>query len=941
MPLYLDYPNWMDTSPDGIRSLRGDHSVASFAHQLGVTPLTIYRWELPEHADESRRPRRASRERLRAWLAGQAEPEQAPPPPSLLAALDDDLGHARWERCRERAMEAITRGVDPALPQLGFAAAALLGRGDTRGAMAALAPMMRDILEERTHPAVTARVCALAALLHASPDGRTFNPSRVREAAAKTTRAAEAIDAPDCVALAAVAELQAAWFGADASLFDWTWSRRRDALDGARSPAVAALATEMQAVKSYIDGRPGDAARRFAQTVDAAHELGFALLEVRAQCMRSRIDLEGAAAPARVLAQTRRVRQIRASARLEPGYIDQQIAAVEAEALLRSGHAGEASVVCREADAAADTIRWLPIETLLCRTRMTFDTEGYEGVQRLLAWFEARADWLSGAEPALHFLRGLEASFRGDIPTTMTEMRAAAERCDRTQPWLERMSRILILAYTTHYRPEEGEAAIRSMEFCLEHAPSAWARGLATYLKGVMATQLGDYALASEQLQTGLATLEMAGDVYESARCRRALAVAAWIRRSPDAAALMKASDQELTRLGIVPAPAQQPENIKRLDRTLTGSVDRPPLPLIVPVQRLAVRGLSAEQIRRELLTMARELADATVSLSEQGEPEVLLARLGADTAPEAFSLMLTDGVGRRYRLGVAGSPDEETRSLLRALTAVGGMALERATLYESTPAAEPAEAPDAPEGFIAAAPASRALLADLRRLGRSNATVLITGESGSGKEVAASALHRLSSRSDGPFVAFNCAAVPRDLFDAQLFGYLKGAFTGARDSRPGMIRAADGGTLFLDEIGELPLEVQAKLLRFLENREIQPLGADRPLKVNVRVVAATHRDLRAMAARREFREDLLYRLRVIPLDVPPLRERREDVLPLARHFLTQLTGGAVRLTPDAVKALTAHRWPGNVRELRNVLERSTAFVPEGTLTAAALRFDR
>jgi len=930
----------MDTSPDGIRVLRGDLSVAEFAHQVGVTPLTIYRWELSEDAPESRRPRRGSRERLRALMERALATTSAPAPaPALVEALDTDLSLGRWEQARERAIAAMTAGAEPALPQIAFAAGALLGRGDGRAALAALTPTLREVREGRAHPQVTARACALVALVRAAPDGRTYDPSRVREAAAQAVE--HAIDAPDYAALAAVAELQAAWFGADASVFEWTFSRRSAVLDGARSPTIAALVLEMRAARAYLEGRPGDAARRYSLVIEQARELGFGLLEARALCMRALLDLAGATPPARVLALTRRARQARTAARLEPGHVDQLIAAVEAEALMRRGLAGEASAVCREADAVGEEIRWLPVETLLCRTRMTFDVDGYEGVKRLLEWFEARSDWQPAPEAPLCFLRALDASFRSEVDEALAEMRAAADRCDRTRPWLERMARVLVLAYTVYARPEQAEAAESSMERYMERSPSAWSRGIAGYLKGMLATQLGDYALASEQLQTGIATLEMAGDVYETARCRRALAISAWIRGAPNAAALLEETDQEFERLGIVASPGQRPENVQRLGRPAAGSVDRPPLPLIVPVQRLAVRGLSTAQLRRELLTMAHDLADATVSLVERGPPEVLLAKLGEDTAPEVFSLEFADGMGRRYRLGVAGSPDGETRSLLRALTAVGGMALERAALYESPPEEERRQDTAAPEGFIAASPAARALLDDLRQLGRSQATVLLTGESGSGKEVAASALHALSSRSSGPFIAFNCASVPRNLFDAQLFGYRKGAFTGARDSRPGMIRAADGGTLFLDEVGELPLEVQAKLLRFLENREVQPLGADRPLKVDVRVVAATHRDLRAMVSAREFREDLLYRLRVIPLHLPPLRERREDILPLARHFLTQLTGGAVRLAPDAIAALSAHHWPGNVRELRNVLERTTAFVPAGVLTAAALRFDR
>ncbi|MFP2933893.1 sigma 54-interacting transcriptional regulator, partial [Pyxidicoccus sp. 3LG] len=222
-------------------------------------------------------------------------------------------------------------------------------------------------------------------------------------------------------------------------------------------------------------------------------------------------------------------------------------------------------------------------------------------------------------------------------------------------------------------------------------------------------------------------------------------------------------------------------------------------------------------------------------------------------------------------------------------------------------------------------------LRAELASLSSSRATVIVTGESGSGKELVARALHTLSTRAQRPYVAFNCAAVPRELFEGQLFGYRRGAYTGATTDHPGVIRAAHGGTLFLDEIGELPLEVQPKLLRFLENGEVFPLGEVRPVEVDVRVVAATHRDLAQLVREGRFREDLYYRLQVVPVRVPPLRERREDVVALARHFVRQLTPEGQeppQLGADALAALVAHPWPGNVRELRNVLERSMAYGP-------------
>jgi len=354
------------------------------------------------------------------------------------------------------------------------------------------------------------------------------------------------------------------------------------------------------------------------------------------------------------------------------------------------------------------------------------------------------------------------------------------------------------------------------------------------------------------------------------------------------------------------------------------------------------MRGMSPALIRRELVAVAAELTlgnGAAVCLEEldsAGRTTPLL-RIGPEAVTVTEWVELGDGAGRRLRLG-AGGPGigGETRDRLKALAVVAELALELAALRSvaGTPAiGEPPEAGDVPDlpGFIGASAAMRQLKADLVRLSRSRSTVIITGESGSGKEVIARAIHDLSTRARKPYIAFNCAAVPRDLFEGQLFGYRKGAFTGAAKDHAGVLRGADGGTVLLDEIGELPLDVQPKLLRFLENGEILPLGERKPVKVDVRVIAATFRDLDQLVRERQFREDLFYRLQVVPLHVPPLRERPEDVIALARHFVRNLTPAGHEppvLAPDALTALSAHRWPGNVRELRNVIERSLAFEP-------------
>jgi DNA-binding NtrC family response regulator len=215
------------------------------------------------------------------------------------------------------------------------------------------------------------------------------------------------------------------------------------------------------------------------------------------------------------------------------------------------------------------------------------------------------------------------------------------------------------------------------------------------------------------------------------------------------------------------------------------------------------------------------------------------------------------------------------------------------------------------------------------RMVAMRDTTVLVTGESGTGKDLVAQEIHLVSPRRKQPFVVVNCSAIPESLLEAELFGYTKGSFTGALQSRIGRIHAAHGGTLFLDEIGDMPLSLQSKILRFLEQGEVQRLGANDNLKVDVRVVAATNSDLKKMIVEQRFREDLYYRLAVFPIHLPPLRERMEDLEELAFAFAAKFQPGAL-LSREALQVLAQHSWPGNVRELRNAIERATILMGTG-----------
>jgi two-component system, NtrC family, response regulator AtoC len=239
-------------------------------------------------------------------------------------------------------------------------------------------------------------------------------------------------------------------------------------------------------------------------------------------------------------------------------------------------------------------------------------------------------------------------------------------------------------------------------------------------------------------------------------------------------------------------------------------------------------------------------------------------------------------------------------------------------------------------EGMVAASPTMKAVLATAQKVAAFRSSVLITGESGTGKEVLARAIHHLSPWREGPFVAINCGAIPATLLESELFGHARGAFTDAVAEKKGLFEEAQAGTLFLDEIGELPLELQVKLLRVIQEGEVRRVGENRTIRVDVRLLAATARDLAADVRAGLFREDLYYRLHVVPIHIPPLRERREDIPPLAEELLARISlrlgGGKRGLAPEALRLLVRYPWPGNVRELENILERAAILAASRTL---------
>jgi DNA-binding NtrC family response regulator len=334
---------------------------------------------------------------------------------------------------------------------------------------------------------------------------------------------------------------------------------------------------------------------------------------------------------------------------------------------------------------------------------------------------------------------------------------------------------------------------------------------------------------------------------------------------------------------------------------------------------------------RKPGIDVLRELAGAADS------PQIIVMTGVQDvaTAVEAMKLGAYDYLSKPTRI-------EELDVLVRKAAEKGQLVRDNVAMRARTPGAEPFG------GIVTSSARMQDVLRIVDRVAPTDSTVLILGESGTGKELIARAIHERSTRAERPFVPLHCGALPREVFESELFGHEKGAFTGAISTKPGLVELADGGTLFLDEIGEMEPDIQVKLLRALETGTFYRVGGTRPRRVDVRVVAATNRDLAEAMRTGEFRQDLYYRINTITVSLPPLRERPDDIAPLARHFVeTNVTYGKKRLGERALAALEGYAWPGNVRELLHAIERAVILAksdeiepddlpPEVTGTAAA-----
>ncbi|MBA3513891.1 MAG: sigma 54-interacting transcriptional regulator [Pyrinomonadaceae bacterium] len=531
-----------------------------------------------------------------------------------------------------------------------------------------------------------------------------------------------------------------------------------------------------------------------------------------------------------------------------------------------------------------------------------------------------------------------------------------------------------LLLAEAHLRNHQFDESAKELHLVTEEVTDSPAdlgfTGEAQRLAGLLALERSDATAAAQHFGSSVSVFDMLGDRYRAARAYYELGRAYAVTQPNRALEQLTRACNTFRELGARVDLARAQEAIDHLDQTaLTPDVEQSALAQLLTL-RLAEAVASRELLMRELAAIMRQETSAQrVLITEQGEhhhPRVVIAHgcTPADSAriAEELDQLDTDADRERYAKkhdaaitflkssnappailyisprSRAGLPGGMSMELLLRVVALG---MDVCALRAGHQKGTGSQQPDAlagtslMPGFIHSSPAMTRLVEEVHKIRSSDVTVLVTGESGTGKELVARAIHAISSRRSKVFVPFNCTAVPKELSEGYLFGYRRGSFTGAVTDSQGVIRTAAGGTLFLDEIGDLPLDLQPKLLRFLQEGEIQALGEQRPAKVDVRIIAATNTDLEEMVAQGRFREDLYYRLNVIRLRVPPLRERRSEIPTIVNYYINHYSSKFVRkdiqITPQAVDLLMVGDWPGNVRQLCNEIQRIVARAEDGT----------
>ena len=873
--------------PDDIRRLRGARSRPRFAALVGVSPNTVYRWELPEGSPHHLRPSPVALDALhRLRVAAEV---QLPPPTGSALDPGPELADA-WsalQAARYADAEVLLRRAAPGpLSRALLARCLLLGAGAADRALRELQPLAAPAAREALPLAERANVALWLGMSLGWRDGGSHDRAR------------------------SLALLHAA--RSDFSRLD----------DGAgrfwAEFAIGLLHFNL------IELEPARRHLAACLTVHAAGETGVV------EAWRH----EAAGHLARLEGDFRRSalehgKALHTAGRLGDRYARARALAYICERRIEGGDPVRDAIAAGE-DAVrlfaqlGDPLDHAHLTLLRGLGECWLGTGQFAEIRALLGDATARLE-AEGASPyTVREILGRSALRRGDLPEARAHVRAI-------RGYAGSLQRHFGLALA-----DQLEAEILAADGAPGAAAEAWGRARASAdligsigLGGDAEIGRAEALLAAGDAEGARAALAAAertlGDVrapYLHARLDRARARVLHAEgRLAAARAQLALARDGLERCG-------DPFEARRCEELLASwpAAAEPigaGIPATVAERIAAAAGGGTAQVLAELAaSLADALPGAGVGVFDLAGAS--LAQAGAvAVAPPHAGVRFGDRLGRRYQLGLAGASPPVW---LRPLLAVAELALEAAQLRDDASVdPRPVGRDDPFAGIVAGSMAMREVLERIRRLRKSGVSVLIVGESGVGKELVARAIHEASGRA-GKLVAVNCAAIPPAIFEAQLFGHLKGTFTGADRDAPGFVRAAEGGTLFLDEIGELPLALQPKLLRFLQEGEILPVGASAPVRVDVRVVSATNRDLEELVRQGRFREDLYYRLHVVPIHVPPLRERLEEIPLLASHVLRQLCGPrAPRIAEDALAALANHTWPGNVRQLRNELERIVA----------------
>ena len=519
---------------------------------------------------------------------------------------------------------------------------------------------------------------------------------------------------------------------------------------------------------------------------------------------------------------------------------------------------------------------------------------------------------------------------------------------------------------------EDCEANLQSVAQLITDSPAdLLLTGEAQRLHGLLEMRRSDAAMAAQHFGRSVSIFDLLGDRYRSARAHHELGRAYAIANPERAAEHLSRAVNIFRELGARLDLSRTEEAARELDKAPPHQLRQRETVVQLLTLRLAEAVASRELLLRELAAVIRQETSSNrvviIEANETGRQQVVIAhgctKKESDAWAEEFTSLKTESqrkaFGKKHDAAIIilkssnSAPATLLISPANRAELPGGMSLDPllrvvelgmdvCALRSRGHGAQGEEEQSATAGaslmpgFIHSSPAMTRLVEEVHKIRSSDVTVLVTGESGTGKELVARAIHALSSRRDKVFVPFNCTAVPKELSEGYLFGYRRGAFTGAVKDSAGVIRTAAGGTLFLDEVGDLPLDVQPKLLRFLQEGEIQPLGEQRPAKVDVRIIAATNTDLEEMVVQGRFREDLYYRLNVIRLRVPPLRERRSEVPTIVNyylnHYAVKFGRRDIQVSPQVVDLLMVCDWPGNVRQLCNEIQRIVARAEDGML---------